>query len=203
MLVLDQFVLELLLEVYAFFAHLRHTINHVHYEVEPIQVVEYRHVERRGDRALFFVSADVDVLVVGAAVGQPVDRPRVRVESEDDGLVGRKQIIEVDIAQTVRVLAFRLQAHQVDDINHANPEVGQMLAHDRNSCQRFQRRHVTAAGHHDVRLCLLVVACPLPDTDALGAMFDRFVHGQPLRRWVFSRDHDIDVVAAAKAVVNH
>jgi hypothetical protein len=41
--------------------------------VEAIQFVQNRHVEGRSDGALFLVAADVDVIVVGASVGQPVD----------------------------------------------------------------------------------------------------------------------------------
>jgi hypothetical protein len=36
-----------------------------------------------------------------------------------------------------------------------------------------------------------------------AAQCDGGVHRQPLRRWVFAGDHDVDVVAAAQAVVHH
>jgi len=41
--------------------------------MEDDPIVQHRHVEGCGDGALFLVTADVDVVVVGAAVGQPVD----------------------------------------------------------------------------------------------------------------------------------
>jgi hypothetical protein len=41
--------------------------------------------------ALLFVAADVDVVVVGAAIGEAVDQPRVGVEGEDDRLVRVKR----------------------------------------------------------------------------------------------------------------
>jgi hypothetical protein len=62
-------------------------VDGVHHEVEAVQIVQRRCVEGRGDGALFLVAADVDVVVVDAAVGQPVDQPRVRMEGEDDRLV--------------------------------------------------------------------------------------------------------------------
>ena len=36
-----------------------------------------------------------------------------------------------------------------------------------------------------------------------GAVLDGLVHGQPLRGRLLARDHDIDVVAAAQAVIGH
>ena len=78
---------------------------------------------------------------------------------------------------------------------------GKMLAKEIHGGQRFQRRHVAAAGHHDVRFASLVVAGPFPDADARRAMFDRLVHRQPLRSRLFAGDDDVDIVAAAQTVI--
>ena len=48
-----------------------------------------------------------------------------------------------------------------------------------------------------------VVARPVPDADARGAVLDRLVHRQPLRRGLLAGDDHVDVVAAAQAVVGH
>ena len=103
----------------------------------------------------------------------------------------------------MRVLGLRLQLHQVDDVDHADFQLGQMLAQDGHGGERLQRGHVAAAGHDHVGRDALVVAGPLPDADALGAVLDGGVHRQPLRRRVLARDHDVDVMAAAQAVVHH
>ena len=47
----------------------------------------------------------------------------------------------------------------------------------------------------------LVVAGPFPDADAGGAVLDGLVHRQPLRGRLLAGDDDVDVVAAAQAVV--
>ncbi len=73
LLVLDKFVLELLFQVDALVAGLRQAVDGVHYKVEAVHIVQHRHVEGRGDGALFLVATDVDVVVVCAAVSQPVD----------------------------------------------------------------------------------------------------------------------------------
>ena len=50
------------------------------------------------------------------------------MEGEDDRLVLGEELVEIDVAQAVRVLGLRLQLHQVDDVDHADFQVGQMLA---------------------------------------------------------------------------
>ena len=78
---------------------------------------------------------------------------------------------------------------------------GQMLAKQIHGRQRLQRGHIAAARHHHIGLAALVVAGPFPDADAGRAMFDRLVHRQPCGRGLFAGDDDVDVVAAAQAMV--
>ena len=94
------------------------------------------------------------------------------------------------------------QLHQIDDVDHPDLQVGQMLAKDRNGGQRLQRGDVAAARHHHVRLAALIVAGPLPDADPLRAMRDGGVHGQPLGGVVLAANHDIDVIPAAQAMIH-
>ena len=103
--------------------------------------------------------------------------------------------------QAVRMLALRLQRHQVDDVDDADLQLGRVPAQQVDRGQGLERRHVAAAGHHDVGLRALVVAGPLPDAEARRAVLDRLVHRQPLRRRLLARHDDVDVVAAAQAVV--
>jgi hypothetical protein len=49
----------------------------------------------------------------------------------------------------------------------------------------------------------LIVAGPIPNADAERAMLDRRVHIQPLRRRLFARDDDVDVIAAAQTMIRH
>jgi hypothetical protein len=54
---------------------IRHPIDYVLHEVEPVQLVLYPHVKSRCDGSLFLVAAaDVEVMVmVCPAIGQPMD----------------------------------------------------------------------------------------------------------------------------------
>ena len=72
-----------------------HPVDHVHDQVEAVDVVEHDHVERRRGRALLLVAAHVQVVVVRAPVGQPVDQPRVAVVGEDHRPVGGEQRVEL------------------------------------------------------------------------------------------------------------
>src|SRR5579859_1511118 len=100
-----------------------HAVDHVHDQVEPVEVVEHDHVEGRGRGALLFVTADMDVVVVSAPVREAVDQPRVTVVGEDHRPVGREQCVELRVGHPVRVLAWRLQAHEVDDVHDPHFQV--------------------------------------------------------------------------------
>src|SRR5688572_27281089 len=54
-------------------------IDHVHDEVEAVEVVEHDDVEGRRRRALLLVATDVQISVARAPVGQAVDEPGVAV----------------------------------------------------------------------------------------------------------------------------
>ena len=133
-----------------------------------------------------------------------MDQPWVSVEAKYDVLVFREKRIVIRFAQSMRVLACGLELHQIDDIDHSNFQLRQVLAKDRNRGQNLERGRISAASHHYVWLgCVLVVARPLPDANTLRAMHHRGVHGQPLRQRVFARHHHVDVMPAAQAVIEN
>ena len=76
----------------------RHAVDGVHYEMEAVQFVQHGHVEGRGDGSFFFVAADVNVIVIGPAVGQPMDQPGIGMEGEDNGLVPGEKLVEIRVA---------------------------------------------------------------------------------------------------------
>jgi hypothetical protein len=184
-----------------------HPVDDVHDQVEPIQVVQHDHVERCRGGALLEVAADVQVAVVGPAVRQPVDQPRVAVVGEDDRPVGGEYRVELGVGEPVRVFGVRLHTHQVDHVDHADPEVRQVLAEQVRGGERLHRRHVTGAGEHHVGIAgtvaARVVGGPFPDADAACAVRGGGFHVQPLRGGLFAGDDDVDVVPAVQAVVGH
>src|SRR5438309_8752687 len=105
-----------------------HPVDHIHDEVEAVEVVQHDHVERGGRGPLLLVAADVEIGVVGAAIGQAVDQRGVPVISEDHLLVRREEGVELGVGQAVGMLARRLQAHEVDDVDHAHLQVRQVPA---------------------------------------------------------------------------
>ena len=156
----------------------------------------------RGGGAFLLVAADVDVVVAVPAVGEPVDQPRVAVVGEDHRPVGGEQRVELGVAHPVRVLGRRLQAHQVHHVDDPDPQVGELLAEDAGGGEHLQRGYVPGAGHDHVGLlAVVVVAGPLPDPGAPGAVQDRGLHVQPVRIGLLARHDHVHVVAAAQAVV--
>ena len=108
-------------------------------------------------RPLLLIAAHMNVVVAMSAIRQAVDQPRIAVERENDRLVFCEQRVEVVVVQPVRMLARRLEAHQVDDIDDAHFEFGRVLAEEFDGGERLERRHVAAAGHHHVGLAAAVV----------------------------------------------
>src|SRR5215467_6440448 len=179
----------------------RYPVDHVDDEVEPIHVVADQHVERRGRGAFLLVPAHVEVVVSGPTVGQPVDQRRIAVIGEDDRSVGGEDRVEFRIRQPVRVLAVRFESHQVDHVDDAYPQVGQFVSEDVGGRQYLHRGYVTGGGEYHVRVAV-VVGRPRPDAEAALAVPVGVVDVEPGRLRLLAGDHDVDVVAAAQAVVD-
>ncbi len=52
-----------------------------------------------------------------------MDQPRVSMKAEDDVLIFGEKRILIRVAQPVRVLALRLQLHQIDDVDYPNLQI--------------------------------------------------------------------------------
>src|SRR5690606_9184601 len=100
-----------------------YAVDDIHDQVIAVEVVEHDHVEGRGGGALLLVAAHVQIVVIGAPVGEAVDQPGVAVEGEDHRAVGGEQGVELAVGQPVRVLAVGGQAHHVDPVDHATPQL--------------------------------------------------------------------------------
>ena len=96
----------------------------------------------------------------------------------------------------------RLEPHQVDHVHDPDLEVREFMLQQLDRRQRFKGGDVTSAGHDDVGLGPIVAGGPLPDADAGRAVGDRRVHVQVLQGWLLPGHDDVDVVAAAQAMVN-
>src|ERR1700675_1264446 len=79
----------------------RGAVDHVAREVKTIQFVQDGHIEGSRRRAFFLISADVEVVMIGAPISQAVNQPRITVVSKDDGLVDRKYRVELTIGKSM------------------------------------------------------------------------------------------------------
>ena len=98
------------------------------------------------------------------------------------------------------MLGSRLKRQEVDDVDDAHAQIGRLVAQEDDGGESFERGHVAGAGHDDFGIAV-VVRGPLPDAEAGGAVRDGFVDVEPLRRGLLAGDDEVDVVAAAQAVV--
>ena len=87
-LVFGQPVTEELFDMAGFIREARDAVDDIASKVEPIQIVEHGHIERRSSRPFFLVSTHVQIIVIGSFIGQAMDQPWVPVVGEHDGLVG-------------------------------------------------------------------------------------------------------------------
>src|SRR5438132_13669823 len=101
------------------------------------------------------------------------------------------------------MLFHRLKLHQIDDVNDSNLEVRNVLPKQMHGRQRLQGRAIAAAYHHDLRLRSLIIARPFPDSDPYGAVLDRSVPIEVLKRRLLPGHDDIDVVPAAQTMVGY
>src|SRR5581483_5862412 len=108
LLMLHEFVAQELLEVRAGPLQARDTIHHVARQVIAVEIVQYRHVKRRGRGSLFLVTADVHVVVIVPAIREPVNQPGITVVGEDDRLIHGEQRIEIVVGKSVRMFRARL-----------------------------------------------------------------------------------------------
>ena len=74
--VLDELVAYKLFEVATDWHQLRHAVDHVTREVKTVEIIQHRHVERRGGGAFFFVSAHVKVVMIVAAISRAGESAR-------------------------------------------------------------------------------------------------------------------------------
>ena len=125
--VFDQFVAHFLPDRIADFLQLGDALDGINNEVKAVEVVEDDHIERRGRRAFFLVAANVELRVIGAAVSQAVNQPRVAVKGENDGFVCGEKRVEIRVEKSVRMFFFGLQFHQIDDVEDAYFQVGKFL----------------------------------------------------------------------------
>ena len=73
LLVFDQFILHHLLQVVALGPQAWDPVHHVLYQMEPVQVILHAHVESRRNRALLFITTNMEVPVL-PAIRQPASR---------------------------------------------------------------------------------------------------------------------------------
>src|ERR671917_1360062 len=114
-------------------------------QVIAAHAVEDDHVERGRRGALLVETPDVEAVDVDVTVDDLVYGPLVAVEGEDDRLVRREELDEARLVHPVRVKLAGEERHQVDDVDHADPEPRCVLAQPVGGGHGLQGRDVAGA----------------------------------------------------------
>src|SRR5215813_1202579 len=114
------------------FQELGHSPDRIHGQAEAINLVLNGQFQRSVDVALFLVTADVQVLMVRATVGQAMDEPGISVEIENDRLIHGEERIKIAIGQAVGMFAAGLQLEKINHIHVADLEIRKSFAQHYN-----------------------------------------------------------------------
>lgn len=113
---------------------------------------------------------------------------------EDHRLILGEQADPLLVVQTVGMLSRADQLEKIDDVDHANFQLGEVSEQEVNGGQHLVSADVTARCHDNIGLLASVGAELGPGADTLGAVSDSLVHGQVLQMLLLVRHDCVDVV---------
>src|ERR1700756_424490 len=96
-----------------------------------------------------------------------------------------------------------LQFEEIDHIDESDLNVRKFFAEEGSRSEGLLSRNVPGGSHHHVRFTCLIIAGPIPDADAFGAMDDGLVHTQILQMLLLVADDYVHVVLAAEAMIGN
>ena len=82
----------------------RNAVNRIYRQSKAVHLVQDGKLHRRIDVALLLIAADVQIVVICPPIGEPMNKPWIGMEIENDVLVGGEQCVEFAIGQPVRML---------------------------------------------------------------------------------------------------
>src|SRR5690242_13208903 len=100
-------------------------IDDIDCQVKTIDLIENCELQWSINVPLFLVSADMNIFMVPAAIGEFMDQCCVGVEVENDGFVCREQRVEVAVREPVRMFRLRHEPEEVHDIDEPDFQIGE------------------------------------------------------------------------------
>src|SRR5581483_5542809 len=101
------------------------------------------------------------------------------------------------------MLGWRLDGHQVNDVDDANLEIWKMLSQKIDCRQGLKRGNIAGASHHYVGFRVVVGAGPTPDSDSIRAVRNGGLHVEPGQRRLFPGNNHIHVVPATQTMISN
>src|SRR5580692_6836939 len=103
----DDLTLQPFLDVGADRTQTRDTIDDINCQIEAIDLIENRKLERGVDAALLLIPAYMYVVVILAPIAELVNERSITMEVEDHRLVDGEQRIEIAIGKSMRMFSLR------------------------------------------------------------------------------------------------
>ena len=76
-----------------------------------VEIITYRHIERRGGRTLFLISPHMQIGVVGPSIRKTVNQPRIAMISKHDRLISGENRIKITVRKPMGMFRRGLQSH--------------------------------------------------------------------------------------------
>src|SRR2546430_13578376 len=97
----DKFVAQQLFEMGVHRLQSRNSVHDIACEMESVELVQYRHVERSGGGSFLAIAVHVKVCVICAFVGEAMDQRGITMKRKNHWFVRRENGIEFPIGKSV------------------------------------------------------------------------------------------------------
>ena len=134
-------------------------------------------------------------------ISQLMNECWISVECKDNRCILCKQSIILTVRKTMWMFAVRLKFKQVYYVNYTNLQFRHCITKNCCSSKSLKCWCITTTCHNKIRLSILVVTSPFPNTDTLCTVFNSLLHCQPLFAWMFGCNNCINIVLALYTVI--
>src|SRR6266852_487918 len=96
-------------------------------EMIATHMVQHDHIKRRGSRPLFHKPAHMETRRVGPSMNNFMNGSRIPMECKNHRRISRKVLDEGSIIHAMRMQEWRVEFHQIHDVDHAYLQFRQVM----------------------------------------------------------------------------
>jgi hypothetical protein len=124
------------------------------------------------------------------------------MEIEDDGLIVSEDVCPLLVGHSMGMVNRGDELEEIDNVDESDLELWEVLAEKSSGSEGFLGGDITAGSHDEIRLLTVVVGCPIPDSDTLGAVSNGLLHREELEMLLLVCNNDVDVVGGTEAMIH-